>query len=49
MFLKKLKLKLPYDSATLGNISGKKTWSKKIHACNIHCSNVYNSYNMEAT
>ena len=48
-FLKKLKIELPYDPAIplLGIYPGKTIMQKD--TCNVHCSTIYNSQDMEAT
>ena len=49
-FLKKLKIELPYDLAIpLLGIYPEKTIIQKDTCTNVHCSNIYNSQDMEAT
>ena len=49
-FLKKLKIKLPYDPAIpLLGIHPEKTIIQRVMHQNIHCSSIYNSQYMEAT
>ena len=51
MFLKKLKIGLPYDPAIpLLGIHPEKTINSKRHMHpNVHCSTIYNRQDMEAT
>ena len=51
MFLKKLKIKLPYDPAIpfLGIYPEEKSNSKTYIHLNVHCSTIDNSQDMEAT
>ena len=50
MFLKKLKIELPYDPAIpLLGIYPEKTIIQKESCTTIHCSTIYNSQDMEAT
>ena len=49
-FLKKLKIELPYGPAIpLLGIYPEKTIIRRVMYCNIHCSSIYNSQNMEAS
>ena len=48
-FLKKLKVELPYDPAIpLLGIYPEKTIIQKDTCCNVDCSTIYNSQDMEA-
>ena len=49
-FLKKLKIKLPYDPAIpLLSIYTEKTIIQRVMYHNVHCSSIYNSQGMEVT